>query len=130
MKDILKRNTFWMMLVLALSFTFIWEAPPTIETWNLNQTIDWGNHSFISTKYFQAVWEIAYYSIPIFFMGYTALLITKRETKIVLSIFHFFFITFTLPLSSDIIDLTILMLFFSWCTFILNVLLSEKVGEI
>lgn len=120
-KDILKRNTFWLALISTIA-AYIYTLRPIIESWNLNKTIGWG---YELSLYFWLE-KISHYTLPIFALGYMLLFLTKREVRQILFLLHLFIVFFDLIAYFHIIPIP-RMLLLSWLTFILSVVLSRKI---
>jgi len=134
MKGLLRRNTFWMALIMGIIALYPkWYAYVHVTTWNLNRTIGWGRESFIDmeevnfVKYVNLMEIISHYSIPLFAIGYTVLYLDKRNTKTLFLILHLFAIGLIMMTPSYFIDFFLLFMILSWGMFLLSVFTSRKI---
>jgi len=145
-KNILKRNTFWMTLILIFILIdtqfpqkyvgrLLYNLTPfnssfPLGTWNLNRTIGWGIGMDVSLVYIQMSKLITFYTLPSFAIGYAALFLAKRKTKSILLVLHLIVIGITQFIALHWIALPSMLLFFSWGLFFLSIFFSRKVKTI
>ncbi len=123
MKKLFEEYLFWIILVIGLlkiGSSFLW-----VRTYNLNQSIGWGNDI---TNF---VWLGGYLPSIVFVIGYGIIYFTNRRTVYPLSIIHIVVILVNLflwiPPAYSVLEK--LLYYGSWVIFILNMVYSKRKGQ-